>query len=90
MSAIKNDSELASLRHNYHIAQVKTQVESKAIESIYVSSNWRILLIENKILVQRSGWRTYEVPNLPSLFKVLEADTDSYSDETIRQIYSIV
>lgn len=90
LSAIKNDKDLMSLNYNYHIAKVTSQVENFPLESIYVSCNWRIRVIDNKIFVKRAGWKTYEIPNLHSLFKVLSADSGSDADETIRHRYSIV
>ena len=90
LSAIKNDKDLMSLKYNYHIAKVTSQVEKFPLESIYVSCNWRIRVIDNKIFVKRAGWKTYEIPNLQSLFKVLSADSGSDADETIRHRYSIV
>lgn len=90
LSAIKYDKDLMSLNYNYHITEVTSQVENLPLESIYVSCNWRIRVISNKILVDRAGWKTYEIPNLQSLFKVLSADSGSDADETVRHCYSIV
>lgn len=90
LSAIKKDKDLMSLKYNYHIAKVTSRVENLPVESIYVDSAWKINVVDNKILVKRAGWSTYEVPNLASLYKVLAADSGSDNDETIRQRYSIV
>jgi hypothetical protein len=89
LAAIKKDKNLMSLGFNYKITQTYTQVDSNRVDSIYVSGMWRIMVEDNRIFVQRSGWKTYEVPNLPSLYKVLSADTGSDSDETQRCRYSI-
>jgi predicted CopG family antitoxin len=88
-AAIKKDKNLMSLGFNYKITQTYTQVDNHKVDSIYVSCMWRIMVKDNRIFVQRSGWRTYEVPNLPSLYKVLSADTGSDSDESKRCRYSI-
>ena len=90
LSAIKKDKDLMSLGYNYHIAKVTSQVENFPVESIYVNGAWKINVVDNKILVKRAGWLTYEVPNLASLYKVLSADSGSDNEETIRQRYSIV
>lgn len=90
LSAIKYDKDLMSLNYNYHITEVTSQVENFPLESIYVSCDWRMRVISNKILLDRAGWKTYEIPNLQSLFKVLSADSNSDADETIRHCYSIV
>ena len=90
LSAIKKDKDLMSLGYNYHIAKVASQVENLPVESIYVNGAWKINVVDNKILVKRAGWLTYEVPNLASLYKVLSADSGSDNEETIRQRYSIV
>ena len=87
--AIKKDKNLMSLGFNYKISQTYTQVDREKVDSIYVSGMWRIIVDDNKIFVQRSGWKTYEVPNLPSLYQVLSADSGSDSDETKRFRYSI-
>ena len=88
LKAIKNDKDLMSLKYDFHIANVATQVDKNTVKSIYVSGNWKINVEDNKILVTHSGWRTYEVPNLQSLYKVLNANSDSDKDETIRCGYS--
>lgn len=88
LDAIKNDKDLMSLKYDFHIANVTSQVENNPTKSIYVSGNWKINVEDNKILVVRSGWKTYEVPNLQSLYKVLNANSDSDNDETIRCWYS--
>jgi hypothetical protein len=90
LSAIKKDSNLMSLKYDYHITKTSSQVDNLPVESIYVSGSWRITIVDNKIHVKRAGWSTYEVPNLASLYKVLSADSGSDKDETIRQQYSIV
>lgn len=90
LSAIKKDKDLMSLGYNYHITKVTSQVENFPVESIYVNGAWKINVVDNKILVKRAGWSTYEVPNLASLYKVLTADSGSDNDETTRQRYSIV
>lgn len=90
LTAIKKDSDLMSLKYDYHIAKTSSQVDNSPIESIYISGYWRITIVDNKIHVKRAGWHTYEVPNLASLYKVLSANSDSDKDETIRQQYSIV
>lgn len=89
LSAIKKDSNLMSLKYDYHIAKTSSQVDNSPIESIYVSSYWRITIVNNKIHVKRAGWSTYEVPNLASLYKVLSANSGSDKDETQRCEYSI-
>lgn len=90
LKAIKNDKDLMSLKYDYHIANVTSQVENNPTKSIYVSGNWKINVEDNKILVVRSGWKTYEVPNLQSLYKVLNANSGSDHDETVRCWYSKV
>ena len=90
LNAIKKDKDLVSLRYDYHITKTSTQVDNTPVESIYVSSSWRITVVDGKIHVKRAGWSTYEVPNLASLYKVLSADSGSDSDETQRQQYSTV
>lgn len=90
LSAIKKDKDLMSLGYDYHIAKVTSQVENLPIESIYVNGLWKINVVDNKILVKRAGWSTYEVPNLASLYKVLSANSGSDKDETTRQRYSIM
>lgn len=90
LSEIKKDRDLMSLGYNYRIANTSTQVDRTPIESIYVSCSWRITIVDNKIYVKNAGWRTYEVPNLASLYKVLSADNGSEDDETRRCEYSIV
>lgn len=89
LSAIKKDSNLMSLKYDYHIAKTSSQVDNLPVESIYVSSSWRITIVDNKIHVKRAGWSTYEVPNLASLYKVLSANSGSDKDETQRCEYSI-
>jgi hypothetical protein len=79
-----------SLKYNYRITDISTQVDRTPIESIYVSGSWRITIVNNKIHVKNAGWHTYEVPNLASLYKVLSADNGSEDDETQRCEYSIV
>lgn len=90
LDAIKNDKDLMSLKYNYYIANVTSQVENNPTKSIYVSANWKINVEDNKILVVRSGWHTYEVPNLQSLYKVLNTNNGSDNNETIRCWYSKV
>lgn len=90
LSAIKKDRDLMSLKYDYHITKTSSQVKNSPIESIYVSGSWRITVVNNKIYIENSGWHTYEVPNLASLYKVLSADSGSDDDETQRYEYSIV
>lgn len=89
LSAIKKDRDLRSLNYDYYITKNSSQVENSPIESIYVSSSWRITVVNNRIHVERAGWHTYEVPNLASLYKVLSANSDNDEDETQRCEYSI-
>lgn len=88
-NAIKKDKNLMSLGFDYKLTQTYSQADSRKVDSIYVSGMWRIMVEDNRIFVQRSGWKTYEVPNLPSLYKVLSADAGSDSEETQRCRYSI-
>lgn len=89
LKAILNDKDLMSLKYDYKIADISNQISTLKTKSIYVSGVWRIRIEDNKILVDRAGWKTYEVPNLQSLYKVLAANSGSDNDETIRCEYSI-
>lgn len=91
LKAIKSDKDLMSLKYDYNITDTYQQkARNITLESIYVSSSWRIFINDNKILVERAGWHIYEVPNLQSLYIVLNANSGSDHDEAIRQQYSIV
>lgn len=91
LKAIKADKDLTSLKYDYRIDDVWQQKSKDTkIKAIYVNSCWRIYIEDNKILVERASWHTYEVPNLQSLYKVLSANSTSDSDESKRQNYSIL
>lgn len=91
LKAIKTDKDLTSLNYDYRIDDVWQQKSKDTkIKAIYVDSYWRIFIADNKILVERASWHTYEVPNLQSLYKVLSANSTSDSDESKRQNYSIL
>ena len=91
LKAIKADKDLVSLKYDYRIDDVWQQKSKDTkIKAIYVNSYWRIFIEDNKILVERASWHTYEVPNLQSLYKVLSANSTSDSDESKRQNYSIL
>lgn len=92
--AIKKDEDLMSLcrtlRYDYRLTTTSSQFSPDKIESIYVSGSWRIYVRNGKIHVQNAGWHTYEVSNLPSLYKVLSANNGDSKDEAQRQKYSML
>ena len=90
LKAINSDPKLSKLSNRYKITDTYSQSGSVKAESIFVSGQWRIRVVDGEILVDRSGWMTYKVANLPCLYMVLSADTGSDKDETQRQRYSVV
>lgn len=82
-NAIKKDNDLMSLcrtlRYDYRITS----------DYIYADNSWRIYIKDGKIHVENTGWKTYEVANLQSLYMVISADKGNDDDETQRCHYSI-
>ena len=88
LNAIKADKDLMSLKNNYHITNTyQNRDKYNKLQSIYVNGMWRIFLKDNKIMLERASWHTYQVPNLQSLYKILNSKD---SEETMRHYYSIV
>ena len=91
LKAIKAYKPLNDLKYDYKITNTyQNKNSANKTESIYISSYWRILVINNEIILENMHNDSYKIPNMQSLYKVLAADenNDASSVETIRQMYS--
>lgn len=87
LKEIKGYKPLIDLGYNYKITTTSQQSNgNKEVECIYINPTWRIRVENNKIKLDNSGWHTYIVPNVQSLYKVLSHK----NNETQRQNYSII